>query len=143
MRAELIAPCGINCAVCAQYQRKKNPCAGCRQRSTRKSELCVMKNCRRESRTNPLSCAGCRELPCRRLRSFDERYRRISEGRLSVIENLRCLEREGMDRFLERERKKWTCPICGALLCVGSPLCPGCGRPVSDGQNTENEEDKT
>ena len=132
MQANLIAPCGFNCAVCAQHQKKKNPCAGCRLRSTRKSELCVMKNCRREGKTDPLSCAGCRELPCRRLRSFDERYRRISAGRLSVVENLRFLDREGMERFLAYERTRWTCPACGAVLCVGSQTCPACGRSFPD-----------
>ena len=102
MQANLIAPCGFNCAVCAQYQKKKNP------------------------------CPGCRELPCRRLRSFDERYRRISAGRLSVVENLRFLEREGMERFLAYERTRWTCPACGAVLCVGSQTCPACGRSFPD-----------
>lgn len=127
MDTHLVAPCGFPCAVCAQYQKKKNPCTGCLLRRTRKSEICILRNCRRDGKVNPSSCAGCRDFPCKRLRDFDSRYRKRTAEFLSVIENLRQIQEEGMERFLQQEQIKWTCQQCGALLCVNSPFCPVCG----------------
>lgn len=132
MEAILIAPCGFNCAVCAQHQKAKKPCPGCRVRTTRKSGLCVMKNCANPARAGADSCAGCAAMPCRRLREFDRRYRRISGGRLRIIGNLQAIARLGMEGFLAQEQRKWTCPACGALLCVSSSLCPACGAALPE-----------
>ena len=40
MERSLIAPCGINCAVCRQYQKKKDGCKGCRFETNLKSRTC-------------------------------------------------------------------------------------------------------
>ena len=113
----LIAPCGFNCQVCAQYQKRKNPCVGCRTRTTRKSQICIIKNCDRAREQTPQLCIGCAIFPCRRLQAFDQRYQKISDGYLSVIENLKTIEKLGMTAFLKREESKWTCPHCGSLSC--------------------------
>lgn len=31
VEANLIAPCGMNCALCYAYQRHSKPCGGCRE----------------------------------------------------------------------------------------------------------------
>ena len=38
--------------------------------------------------------------------------------RVSSLENLRIIRQEGMDAFLEQERKAWTCPRCGQPFSV-------------------------
>lgn len=127
MEEILIAPCGFNCRVCAQYQKAKDACQGCNLRTTKKSQICILKNCRKESRRDPVRCTGCTALPCARLRQFDARYQERTRGYVSVIENLRLLEEKGMVAFLNMEEEKWRCPQCGGLLCVSSHLCPVCG----------------
>lgn len=123
----LIAPCGFNCRVCAQYQKVKDACPGCLLRSTKKSRICILKNCHKESRRDPVRCTGCTALPCARLRQFDARYQERTRGYLSVIQNLRLLEEKGMEAFLVMEEEKWHCPQCGAWLCVSSHMCTACG----------------
>ena len=125
----LIAPCGFNCRTCAQYQKVKNPCKGCHLRSTRKSEICILKNCKSLSKTDPKLCAGCTAFPCRRLQQFDQRYQNITGGYLSVIQNLQTIQQVGMETFLQMEEEEWSCPVCHKLLCVHSNLCPHCGKP--------------
>ena len=105
MEAKEIAPCGINCAVCGRYRRKRNGCDGCRERAERKSVICSMKNCQNEARADASTCAGCGKLPCRRVRGFNERYLRVTAGYVSVVENLRRIEADGMDAFLRAEEK--------------------------------------
>ena len=105
MEAKEIAPCGINCAVCGRYRRKRNGCDGCRERAERKSVICSMKNCQNEARADASTCAGCGKLPCRRVRGFYERYLRVTAGYVSVVENLRRIEADGMDAFLRAEEK--------------------------------------
>ena len=63
MEEQLIAPCGINCYICPQYQKRKNPCVGCRTRTTRKSQTCILKNCQKECRGKSEFCADCTEFP--------------------------------------------------------------------------------
>lgn len=129
MEKTLIAPCGINCLVCGMYQKKKDPCKGCMIRTTRKSQICVIKNCSQSRWTDPPLCVGCAKFPCRRLKQLDRRYSEKTKGTLSIIENLLAIQREGIDLFLAEEEIKWTCSNCGSLLQIGSPICPTCGLP--------------
>jgi predicted RNA-binding Zn-ribbon protein involved in translation (DUF1610 family) len=47
---------------------------------------------------------------------------------MSMIENLKNIEENGIRSFIRDEKKKWTCPQCGELICVHSPQCLSCGR---------------
>ena len=40
-----------------------------------------------------------------------------------------------MDAFLERERRQWTCPACGGIICVHTGVCSGCGRQYNNSMN--------
>jgi hypothetical protein len=46
----------------------------------------------------------------------------------SPLENLRVIREAGMAAFLEHERRQWTCPACGGIICVHTGVCSGCGR---------------
>lgn len=142
MEAKEIAPCGINCAVCGRYRRKRNGCDGCRERAERKSVICSMKNCQNEARADASTCAGCGKLPCRRVRDFDKRYLRVTAGYVSVVENLRRIEADGMDAFLRAEEEKWTCRVCGARLSMHSYRCPACGAPYREPNEKELEKER-
>ena len=128
MRAGLIAPCGVNCRLCAAYQSARNPCAGCNAPDAEKPKhcrACVRRDCPKRAALPGGACTACAEYPCRRLRELDRRYRtRYGVGLLRNLETIREL---GMDAFLTRETARWTCPACGAVLCMHEPLCPGCG----------------
>jgi hypothetical protein len=57
---------------------------------------------------------------------LDKRYR-MKYG-MSMIENLRNIEADGLASFVEREKSKWTCCGCGAMICVHEAFCLGCKR---------------
>ena len=131
-----IAPCGMNCFLCMAYQREKNHCPGCNSPEAKKQkhcENCVIKNCPELPEIegeNGKFCYNCEKFPCPRLKQLDKRYR--TRYGTSFIENLQTLKESGMEKYLEMEKAKWTCPNCNNLLCIHKEKCPGC-----DGINKE------
>jgi hypothetical protein len=123
-----IAPCGINCRLCRAYARDLKACAGCRGDDRSKPVSCLacrIKNCEKMIKGEIKYCFDCGEFPCVRLAHLDKRYR--TKYGTSVIDNLISIKRTGIRRFVENENKKWTCPGCGALLCMHKPQCLSCG----------------
>jgi hypothetical protein len=132
METELIAPCGMNCAVCSAFLAQKNDlkrhgvrrkyCAGCRPRG----ENCVFmkKSCERLGNGLVQYCYECTEYPCRRLKHLDARYR--TNYHMSMIENLNSIKEKGMEQFLKREEEKWRCPECGGTISCHGGLCFKC-----------------
>ena len=126
--ARLIAPCGMNCALCMAYQKKKNPCPGCRVDSTSKPKTrltCKIKTCK-ERNDDPGFCFTCQHYPCPRLLKIDKRYR--TKYSMSFIDNLNQIKDNGLDRFLESESTHWRCSACGNLICVHKKVCLICGQ---------------
>jgi hypothetical protein len=102
---ELIAPCGMNCAVCRGHLLSKNPCDGCRKitESEPVSRFsCKMRIC--DERKNDY-CFYCKEFPCQRLRQLDKRY--STKYGLSEIENLEIIRDQGIRKFLKKENERW------------------------------------
>jgi len=132
MDEQLIAPCGMNCALCVSYQAMKNDlknegfskkyCVGCLPRGRN----CVyMKNhCSLLGDGLVRFCYECGSFPCRRLKALDKRYR--TNYHMSMIENLECIKENGIGDFLEKEGAKWHCPACGGEICCHNGLCLHC-----------------
>jgi len=133
MEAALIAPCGMNCALCGGYLAWKHDvkkegirmpyCNGCRPRGKQCAYL--KKWCHHLIGGEVTYCFQCGEFPCRRLTVIDRRYR--SRYRMSMIENLRFMETKGVDALLRREGEKWECPSCGGVICCHNGICFDCG----------------
>ena len=131
-RGELIAPCGMDCALCVSYQFGKNDlnrqgfgkayCAGCRPRG--KNCTFLKKQCSRLGEGRVEFCFECEDFPCKRLTALDKRYR--SKYHMSMIENLKDIKALGMEKFLEVEAEKWRCPKCGGVICCHNGLCLNC-----------------
>jgi hypothetical protein len=133
MKKELVAPCGMNCAVCSsylarQYDLKKQGimrsyCAGCRPRG--KNCAFMKKACAKLGEGLVKYCYECAEYPCRRLKHLDKRYR--TNYRMSMIENLEYIKEHSMEEFLKKEEEKWRCLECGGTICCHNGLCFECG----------------
>jgi len=133
MEEVLIAPCGMNCALCSSYLAMKNDlkstgimktyCAGCRPRG--KNCAFMKKKCDLLGEGKVQYCFECGEFPCRRLKHLDERYR--TNYRMSMIENLEYIKEHGIDKFLKKEEEKWRCPECGGTICCHNGICFSCG----------------
>jgi hypothetical protein len=132
MRAGLVAPCGINCAVCAYRLALVHGawdkgiriphCAGCIPRGKKCSNL--MKWCPRLGKGRVRFCHECPDFPCSHLKAMDGRYR--SRYRTSPVENLEHIRDRGMRSFLASQRRKWRCQSCGGLISVHNGLCFSC-----------------
>lgn len=124
----LIAPCGMNCGICLAYIRKEKHCPGCRGEDAQKMISCLrcsIKNCENIVTSRSGFCYECAKYPCRRLKALDKRYR--TKYGMSMIENLENIKQNGLDAFIETEKGRWRCRICGGVICVHRARCPGCG----------------
>jgi len=124
---EQIAPCGINCGTCYAFLRQKNRCPGCLAPSDSKPKTryeCRIKMCPDRQEIITTNCYDCSKFACVKLKHIDKRYRiKYDTG---LIRNLLTIKETGMDTFLKNEVLKWTCPGCGATLCVHKSLCLQC-----------------
>ena len=136
--ATMVAPCGMNCAICSGFlreTREKNVCPGCNGDDVHKPMVCAtcrIKNCPEldggERAFNEQAfCFACAKYPCTRMKQLDKRYR--TKYGMSMLENLANIRELGLDEFVARERVRWTCPGCGGLICVHRQECVYCGRP--------------
>jgi hypothetical protein len=127
---DLIAPCGMNCAICSRYLAYKNNlsrshCIGCRPRNKRCTYL--FKNCtgpRTISNNNALFCFECVEYPCKQINRMDKRYR--ENYAMSVKENLEYIKSKGIETFIQEQIKKYTCPKCAGLISIHNRKCFAC-----------------
>jgi len=114
INSNLIAPCGMNCALCQAHLRGKHPCMGCRNITSEAPKtilLCVMRTC---TQREDDFCYACADYPCDRLQHMDQRYR--GKYNMSEIENLEYIRMHGMDQFLDQQRKQWQSDL--GILCV-------------------------
>jgi len=128
MEAALIAPCGMNCGICRGHLLRKKPCAGCAGSNINKPEgckTCTVTICVKRQASQSGFCYECKDYPCLRIKQLDKRYR--TKYNISMIENLAFIKENGMEKFLDKEVKKWTCKRCGAVISCHIGHCLNCG----------------
>ena len=106
IKYELIAPCGMDCAICYARLIRKTECPGCRGDDTSKSRSCInciIARCDTLRETGSKYCSRkCERYPCRRLRDLDKRYR--TKYHMSMIENLESIKGIGIRAFVRNEK---------------------------------------
>lgn len=129
----MVAPCGMNCAICVSYLARKHDltrkgmrrvyCAGCLPRG----QNCLHMGGRCELLRDGVVrfCFECADYPCARLKALDKRY--ASRYHMSMLANLELIRSRGMAEFLASEDAKWRCTQCGDVVCCHIGLCLGCG----------------
>jgi hypothetical protein len=129
---QLIAPCGMNCGICKAYlaytrglpkkKGKVSHCAGCLIRG---KNCYIKRGCSKLSKHEFQYCYECDVMPCKNLQHLDKRYR--ERYGMSMVENLKQLKAEGMEKFLASQREKFRCPSCGGVISVHDGKCYSCG----------------
>jgi len=132
MKEELVAPCGMNCNVCAAHLAVTHDvkskgirmmyCIGCRPRN--KPCAFLKKKCSRLRNNEVKYCYECPTFPCESLSAIDKRYR--TQFRMSEIENLHRIRDDGIESFLKAEEAKWKCPQCDGVVSCHNGLCFDC-----------------
>ena len=105
IKRDLIAPCGMNCALCLGYLREKNTCPGCRKINSSCAKTCRQCRILRCKKRQGKYCFQCEIYPCARLKHLDERYR--SKYEMSMINNLEYIKKHSIRKFVQRENKRW------------------------------------
>jgi len=142
MNEQLIAPCGMNCAVCISYLAMKTDlnkkgfnrkyCPGCLPRG--KHCIFMRTHCELIGKGLIRFCYECQNFPCRRLNALDKRYR--TKYHLSMIDNLKFIKENGISQFLKKEASKWSCPDCGDVMCCHNGLCLNCNLDILQQKRT-------
>lgn len=124
----MIAPCGINCGTCIAFLRNgRNRCPGCRYEAPDKPKTrvsCKIKNCEYLPNAGSGFCSDCHLFPCARMKQIDKRYR--TKYKTSLIRNLGAIKETGIRSYLEAETRRWSCPVCGAVVSVHRESCLKC-----------------
>ena len=127
---QLIAPCGMNCAICSRYlshlnDLKRSKCIGCRPGNKQCDylfEKCTGIN--NVSKGNTSFCFECEQYPCKEIKRMDKRYRK--NYKMSVIENLETIRRVGVEKLIEQQYEKYCCQQCGGLISIHNKKCFKC-----------------
>ena len=127
---ELIAPCGVNCAICSKYlsyihNLNRSQRGGCRASKDSCSYLfdkCTGINGR--SKSDAVYCFECDQYPCKQIDRMDDRYRK--NYLMSVKDNLEFIRKSGTDEFVSAQCKKYQCSKCGGLISIHNGKCFKC-----------------
>lgn len=132
MNDDLIAPCGMNCAVCSKYLAyvhglKKSQCSGCRpdnKHCTYLFEKCAGINKNRSGNANAPFCFECELYPCKEIKRMDARY--TKNYGMSTIENLNIIQTSGLEELMKIQIEKYRCHRCGDLISTHNKKCFNC-----------------
>lgn len=132
MKKELVAPCGMNCALCSRYLARAYDvkgrgiqiayCEGCRPRG--RTCAILKKRCKKLLNNEVEFCFECGDFPCQSLQHLNNSYSKFFH--VSPVENLRSLKNKGMKSFLREQRKEWRCARCGGVICIHNKKCFNC-----------------
>ena len=75
------------------------------------------------------NCFECIVFPCGKLETLDKRYR--DKYGMSMIENLKYIQTNGVKQFLKNEQERWKCPTCGGVICVHDEKCYTCNYTIN------------
>ena len=127
----MLAPCGMNCAVCYAHLRKKKTCLGCRGQEESQPQYCRRCKIRECAISRGIDfCSECLSFPCPPVRQMDKRYR--LRYRVHLIENGIRIKTISARRFLLEEKQKWTCLHCGGVISLHDRVCSECGKEMEE-----------
>lgn len=125
MNKKLLAPCGINCAICQGYLREKNTCPGCRYNIPKESKKsqhrlsCVIKKCKHLAKTKSGFCYECEIYPCARMKRLIKRYKERYD--YDIEKTFATIRKKGVSEILAQHKNKYSCP--GGTVCVHDGKC--------------------
>lgn len=121
----MFAPCGMNCLVCYKHCHHKKTCAGCLQSDNGKPEhcrKCTIKDCVEDKALT--YCYDCLDFPCTQIKYLDKSYR--TRYGVSLIDNGLFVKENGLTKFMEQQKRKYTCPECGGIISLHDRECSEC-----------------
>ncbi len=132
INAGMIAPCGLDCAICKRALAETDPCPGCLGPDEHKPEFCAKRCgiilCGKRRENGYRFCDECPDYPCGDVLEKENRYTSAYPLYESPKKNLQAIREKGMEAFIADERNQWTCGECGHVVSVHTGVCSGCGK---------------
>lgn len=129
----MFAPCGMNCKVCYKHCYHKTPCAGCFNSDKGKPEhcrKCKIKDCIKEKGHS--FCYECSVFPCKLITNLEKSYN--TRYGVSLMANSFYVKEHGLERFMDEQKKRFTCPLCGGIISIHDKECSECQTRTGHGQ---------
>jgi hypothetical protein len=148
IKAELLAPCGLYCGVCAVYIAHRDENTKFKKALTKvyKSFIkgiedikctgylsdrevfpvcrrCSIKECVNEKNIN--DCFECDEFPCKYIENFP-----LQVGKKVIMRAIPQWRELGTEKWVKMEEERYHCPECENTLFRGAKRCNQCGRAV-------------
>ena len=132
IKKELIAPCGMNCAVCSNYlayvnKLNRSQCPGCRTSNKKCAylfEKCTGMNHLIDGTADADFCFKCDHYPCKEIDRMDRRYQ--ENYGMSVKANLEKIKQNGIKKFIAEQYGEHRCSRCGDWTSVHNGKCFKC-----------------
>ncbi|WP_418710673.1 DUF3795 domain-containing protein [Allofournierella sp.] len=115
----------MNCLVCYKHCRHKNSCAGCFNSDVGKPEhcrKCSIKDCIMGKGLR--YCFECPDYPCKLIKNLEKSYNKRYQA--SLMENSGFVCQHGLEKFMEQQKRKYTCPQCGGIVSIHDRVCSEC-----------------
>ncbi|MBN2040864.1 MAG: DUF3795 domain-containing protein [Spirochaetes bacterium] len=141
--------CGIYCGACSiamygetghpddfsacleRIPREKMVCGGCKSDTVYPGyRMCILRPCAQEKGVE--HCIDCVDYPCKiysKWNSMAKSLPHIGEASAS-LELIKC---EGVDHWIAGQKKRWSCPDCGASFSWYQSECRNCGHKPASG----------
>ena len=121
----MFAPCGMNCKVCYKHCYTKKRSDGCLKTDEGKPEhcrKCKIKDCVKLKGVS--YCYECSENPCKLIKNLEKSYN--TRYGASLVANSHFVKANGLDTFMEQQKKRYTCPNCGGIISIHDSECSEC-----------------
>ncbi len=125
----MFAPCGMNCMVCYKHCYHKKPCAGCLNGDTGKPEhcrKCKIKDC--VCQKGLFYCFECFNFPCKLIENLEKSYNKRYQA--SLMENSKFVQQYGLEKFMQKQKERYTCSKCGGIISIHDRECSECQEKV-------------
>ena len=152
MKQRYDAVCGLYCGACRVVQCNETGTVDAIAREWgMKAEDLVCHGCRSDVRAALCRdcefiqcaeskgiehCSDCDELPCAKLTAFRDDD---APHHSAVVRNSEAMRELGVERWLQIQRDRWSCPECGARSWWYLETCSSCGTTLRDARAEEAE----
>ena len=125
---KMVAVCGMNCKVCYKHLavgKYAKSCNGCKFQDETLPNSC--RNCKLVDCANKTKvdyCYECELFPCKLIKNLDKSY--IKRYNVSLAVNSMNIKEKGIEKFLQEEKRKWTCKKCKGIISLHDKLCSNC-----------------
>jgi len=104
-------------------------CGGCKSDTVYAGcRTCSLRHCAREK--NVAHCVDCADYPCKIYRKWQSVAKFLPHSR-EAASGLAAIKRDGADRWLSVQKKRWSCPDCGTPFSWYASSCRKCGRTLA------------